>query len=245
MANKSNFSCDANTGICSSSKDTNNETSSKINNTSTSKLKVIYYHDALCGWCYGFGPDLMRFQEEFKDKIEIEVISGGLFLGDRVGTIEEVAPYIKAGAYKSVESTTGVKFGDAFLKDVFGEGRIILNSLPPAIALCIVKEQFPEKGLTFAEMLLNAVYNDGLNPVIVAEYQTYVTQIGLDFDVFSAKMKEDKYKEMAENEFQSFKKSTFSGMPTLVLEKDDQQVLLSSGYLGSNELKQKVAELIK
>jgi len=245
MAKNSNFSCDTNTGICSPNKHINNETVSLINNTTTSNLKVIYYYDALCGWCYGFGPDLMRFQEEFKDKVEIEVISGGLFLGGRVGTIEEVAPYIKAGAYKSVESTTGVKFGDLFLNDVFGKGRIILNSLPPAIALCIVKEQLPGKGLAFAEMLLNAVYSDGINPVNVAEYQTYVSQIGLDFNVFSAKMKEDKYKEMAENEFQNFKNTTYRGMPTLVLEKDDQQVLLSSGYLGFNELKQKVAELIK
>lgn len=237
MSSKSNFSCDVETGICSPSKE--------ITNEAKPKLKVIYYHDTLCGWCYGFGPNLIKLEKEFKDKIEIEVISGGLFLGNRVGRIEDVAPYIKSGAYKSVEATTGVKFGDAFLNDLFGEGKIILNSLPPSIALCIVKEKFPKKGLEFAEMLLRAVYYDGINPINTEQYKAYVTQIGLDFEEFSTNMKEDKYKKMAEEEFKIFKNSIHSGMPTLVLLKDNNQLLLSNGYLGFSELKQRLCQLIQ
>jgi len=51
------------------------------------------------------------------------------------------------------------------LKDVFGEGKRILNSLPLAVALCIVKVEQPSKQLEFAKLLLSAVYYDGLNSI--------------------------------------------------------------------------------
>ena len=45
---------------------------------------------------------------------------------------------------------------------------------------------------------------------------------------------------MAENEFQLFRNSQYSGMPALVLEKNGQQTLLSNGYVGFTELKSSI-----
>jgi putative protein-disulfide isomerase len=216
-----------------------------VNKDTLTKPKLIYYYDALCGWCYGFSPVISELQEEYKDRIDFEVISGGLFLGNRAGFVNDVAPHIKSGAYKSVESRTGVEFGEWFLADVFGKGKMTLNSLPPSIALCIVREKFPDKELEFAEMLLSAVYSGGMNPIVVEEYKNYVVKIGFDFEEFSKKMKDDKYKKMAEDEFEKFRNSQFSGMPTLVLEKDSQQLLLSNGYLGYNELRDRLELLLE
>lgn len=242
---KSSFLCDIETIICSPKETINIETDLMTYTDTKTKPKLIYYYDALCGWCYGFSPVISGLQEEYKGVLNFKVISGGLFLGNRAGFVNDVAPHIKSGAYKSVESRTGVKFGEPFLADVFGKGKTTLNSLRPSIALCIVREKFPDKELEFAEMLLSAVYSDGMNPIIVEEYKKYVVKIGFDFDDFSKKMKDDKYKEMAENEFEIFRNSKFSGMPALVLEKNGQQILLSNGYLGYNELKIRIDKFLK
>ena len=121
----------------------------------------------------------------------------------------------------------------------------ILNSLPPSIALCIVREQFPEKELEFAALLLSAVYFDGINPIHVEEYKKCIVHIGFDFEDFPKKMKEDSYQEMAKNELQLFRNSQFSGMPALVLEKNGQQILLSNGYVGYTELKCSIDPFLK
>ncbi len=239
MAKKDNKNdlCDIEAGICSPDNSLYQNKAIKSKSDSLGKIKLTYYYDALCGWCYGFSPVMSKLQDEFGHKLNIEVISGGLFLGNRAGLVNEVAPHIKAGAYKSVEDKTGVKFGESFLIDVFGEGKMILSSLPPSIALCIVREKYPEKQLEFAEMLLRAVYFDGINPTIIDDYKNYVTKIGFDLEEFNTKMKDDKYKKMAEEEFSVFRSSQFSGMPALVLEKENQQILLTKGYTNFDELR--------
>lgn len=209
------------------------------------KPKLIYYFDPLCGWCYGFGPVMSQLEEEFKDKVDIEVVSGGLFLGGRAGLVNEVAPHIRAGAYKSVESRTGVKFGDSFIADVMGEGKTTLNSLWPSIALCIVREKFPEKELEFAKMLLNAVYWDGMDTVDMEAYADYAKKIGFDPEEFNAKMKDIQYRKKAEQEFERFRQSRFSAMPAVVLETADGETPLSKGYVTYNELKSKLSHYIE
>ncbi len=203
----------------------------------TSKIKLKYYYDALCGWCYGFSEVMSKIEQDYGDKLDIEVISGGLFLGNRAGRINDVAPHIKNGAYKIVERRTGVKFGKVFLSDVFGEGKTILNSLLPTIALCIVREEFPEEELRFAKLLLKAVYFDGLNPIDLDGLAAYAVKIGCNKEVFLLKMKEDKYRQTVEKEFQLFRNSEYNGMPTLVIEQNGNQTLISNGYAKFEELK--------
>ncbi len=211
-----------------------NEVVKKVNNKDIPKL--IYYYDALCGWCYGFSTVIENIVKEYDGKVEVEVISGGLFTGERVGKINDVAAYIKQGAYKFVEERTGVNFGKDFLNILFGSGEMLLDSMYPSIALCIVKDKAPEKQFEFAEILLSAFYKDGLSANNIEGYLKYVEKIGLDKAEFKKAMDLPEYKEAALKEFNSFKSKGLTGMPSLVLEKNGQQQLLGSGYLSFKEL---------
>lgn len=221
-----------------------NNSNNEIMSESKSKLKLVYYYDPLCGWCYGFSSVVSKVEEKYGNQLDIEVVSGGLFLESRAGAINEVAPHIKAGAYKSVESRTGVKFGEAFLADVFGEGKITLNSLPPTIALCIVKEKHPEQELKFAELLLKAVYFDGLDPTNIEGLATYALKVGFDKEEFKTKMNDSKYRDAAEKEFEIFRNSPHSGMPALVLSKDGEEHSISYGYVNFEELDTKLESFL-
>lgn len=231
-----NFSCDINTGTCTSGEVLNKQQTEQTNKDKP-RAKLIYYYDALCGWCYGFSPVISKLKKNYGDKLDFDVVSGGLFLNNRAGYVNDVAPHIKSGAYKSVEGLTGVKFGKPFLDDVFGAGKMTLNSLPPTMALCIVKEAFPEKELEFAETLLHAVYFDGIDPIDIEAYVVYVEKLGINKKEFLTKMGDLKYKELAEAEFKKFRNSEYSGMPSLVLEVKGQQVPLARGYTSFENLK--------
>jgi len=207
-------------------------------------MKLIYYHDPLCGWCYGFSSVMSKVKENYGEKFDIELVAGGLFLGLGAGAINEVAPHIKAGAYKSVELKTGVKFGKPFLDDVFGKGKITLNSLPATIALCIVKEKYPDQGLEFSKLLLKAVYFDGLNPIDTEGIATYASQIGFKKEEFISKMENPKYLTAAENEFATFRFSQYGAMPSLVLVKNGKEHLISYGYASFEDLKTKLVSLL-
>lgn len=233
-------SCDIKTGACTPNKETLIEKSEDLNNEKKSDMKLIYYFDALCGWCYGFSPVMSKVQEKYKDKLDVEVVSGGLFLGKRAGAINKVAPHIKAGAYKSVEQRTGVKFGKSFLDDVFGKANMTLNSLPSTIALSIVREKFPEKQLDFASLLLKAVYFDGLDPIDIEGLSEYAVEIGFDKEEFLTKMEDDTYKGFVEKEIEVFRSSKYAAMPALVLLKDGEEHLISRGYMNFENVEDKL-----
>jgi len=141
------------------------------------RSKIVYYYDALCGWCYGFSSVISKLRLKYKNEFDFEIISGGLFIANN-GRVNEVAPHIKSGAYKNVEQATGVKFGGVFLDDIYGEGEMILDSLYPAIALSIVKDKFPHKAFNFAKTLLQAVYHDGMSSDDIDAYCVHAEHIG-------------------------------------------------------------------
>jgi len=215
-----------------------------ILNKKNADMELIYYFDALCGWCYGFSPVVAEIEQVYGDRLDIKVVSGGLFLGNRAGNVNDVAPHIKSGAYKSVEQRTGVKFGKAFIDDIFGEAKTSLNSLPPTIALNIIREKFPDQEVKFAGMLLKAVYYDGLDPIDHDGLAEYAAKIGFDKEVFLVKMQDEKYTKAAYAEFDLFNQSQFAAMPSLVLRKDGQEQLISHGYASYENVKEKLDLLL-
>src|SRR6478672_4940528 len=107
-------------------------------------MMIIYCYDAYCGWCYGFSKVMKRVYEEFKEKYEFEVLSGGMIFEESPRHISAIATYIQ-GAYKTVEERTGIRFGEDFLWHIFNPEKSdwFPESTKSAIALCIFKEYLP------------------------------------------------------------------------------------------------------
>lgn len=203
------------------------------------KIKIIYVYDAICGWCFGFSPTIAALKEHYNDKITFEVVSGGLKLGSGSGPIEVVAPYIK-NSYQDVEEVCGVKFGDKFVNGSLKKGTMVLNSLPPAIALCIIKERYPDKALEFAATLHRMYYVDGIEPEDYDAYGVYAEKFGYDRTEFNIKMKDSAYIKMAYHDFEYARQNGANSFPTVIIEKDGKKEVLFSGFLSFEKAKQKI-----
>lgn len=199
-------------------------------NTATNNMHLYYFYDALCGWCFGFSPVITQVRENFQTKLDFEIISGGLALGERAGPIGLVAPYIKAGAYKEVERRCGVSFGKAFVEGPLEEGTMILNSLPPAIALSIVKQHHPDKAFEFGSLLHEAIYVEGVHPEDIEGYAPYAERIGMDSATFIAYLSDPKFEALAKQDFELTQRMGIGGFPSLVGIKNDSAYVISRGY---------------
>lgn len=207
-------------------------------------IKIIYVYDALCGWCYGFSPVLKECYEKHKNEFEFEVLSGGMMIGDRVGSINDIAPYIKS-AYHTVENTTGVKFGEAYLR-VLEDGSMVLNSEMPSIALSLFKQYFPDQSVLFAHEIQNALYFDGRDPNEIETYRYIAVNHGIDPDEFEVKMKMESSKEAAYYDFALAKQLRVESFPAVLIQSSETGFyLIAKGYTDSATLELRIENVLK
>lgn len=197
---------------------------------------VIYYiYDVLCGWCYGFSPVMEEFYQQHQENVDFRVLSGGMVLGEREGPIGEVAGYIEQ-AYKQVEETTGVKFGEGFLNNILKPGTAQFTSLPGALAMATFRLYQPDNAIAFAARMQKALYDEGLPPAEAKTYGHCAEDFGMNAKDFMRLMVDKKKLELVNEEFNVVKKWGIQGLPAVVYQKKEQGYLLTRGYTPLTEL---------
>jgi putative protein-disulfide isomerase len=211
------------------------------------KPTLIYCYDAYCGWCYGFSPVIKKIAAEYKSKLDIEVLSGGMMIGEEVMPIEKIGPYIQT-AYKRVEELTGIKFGEDFLWHINNPDKSdwVMNSEKPTIALCILKEYYPERQLEFATDLQYALNYEGRDLDDDEAYRHLLDKYNLQSEAFYSKLQSEEYKEMAYYEFALMKQLQVNGYPTVFVQTDELKfVMVARGYTSYEELEQRINNVLK
>lgn len=215
---------------------------------SEAQKPVVYYiYDALCGWCYGFSKNILEFYENHKEEFDFQVFSGGMVTGEREGTINEVASYIKT-AYKNVEETTGVKFGKNFIEKTLEEGTAYYSSVPAALAMALFRTQKPESAIQFAARIQKAIYEEGLPPAELDTYGHCVKDFGLDPVLFQQKMEDPVVQNLVQEEFKTVSSWGIKGFPSLVYMDGKHAYMIARGYTPMDLLEetlQNVREEIK
>jgi len=198
------------------------------------KLKITYVYDPLCGWCYGFSPVIKKLYKKFRSKLDFEVISGGMVVGDRIGPIGRVAGYISE-AYKVVEGRTDVKFGNNFL-NALKEGSMIFSSIPPSQALTAFKKLRPNDAILMAHEIQKAIYFDGKAPVNPTTYFDLAKMFELPVEEYKNLLQSEEIANATQAEFRKSAELGVSGFPTVFIGNDEQLTPISRGYQNYEEL---------
>jgi putative protein-disulfide isomerase len=207
------------------------------------KRRIIYLYDALCGWCYGFSPVVKRLEEAHGAQIPFEVISGGMVRGSQVQPIAEKARYI-LGAFGRVEALSGVKFGEAFFRDLLEVGTYVSDSLPPAAALAALRALQPGKSVAFAHDIQRAFYYEGKDLGEAATYINIAERHGIPAEDFAARWQGEESLRQAEEDFATAAAWGVQGFPTLVYDDGASLYLLAQGYRDFAPLDQMLAQIL-
>lgn len=211
------------------------------------KKTLIYCYDAYCGWCYGFSPVIKKISEEMKDQLEIEVLSGGMIIGELVQPIEKVAGFI-SNAYKEVEQHTGIVYGRDYLWHIENPqlSDWYMNSEKPAVAMVVFKEYYPELQVAFAADLQYALHVEGRDLCDDEAYRHLLEKYGIREEAFYEKLKAEAYIEQAHYEFALCKQLNVTGFPALLLQENESRFhLLARGYTAYDDLKTRLDEAMK
>ena len=210
-------------------------------------MTLIYCYDAYCGWCYGFSQVMKKLNSEYKNKLEIEVLSGGMILPQEPVPIIATADYIN-NTYKNVEELTGIKFGEDYLWHVKHpqQSDWYPSSEKPAIALCIFKEYFPDQQVNFAADIQYALHFEGRDLTDDEAYRLVLEKYNFPTEDFYEKLNEEKYKENAYYEFALCRQLQVTGFPALFLQISETKFhLLARGYTDYETLNHRLQDVLK
>lgn len=208
---------------------------------------LIYCYDAYCGWCYGFSPVMKQIADAFKEKLTVEVLSGGMMIRESVAPVQKIAPFIQS-AYKRVEEYTGVQFGKDFLWHIENpqQSDWIMNSEKPAIALCIFKEYHPEKQLDFASDMQYALNYEGRDLDDSEAYRHLLDKYKIGAEEFYQKLMADEYREMAYHEFALCRQLQVNAFPAVLLQTSGTKFhLIAKGYTPYEDLSRRIDAILR
>lgn len=207
---------------------------------------LIYCYDAYCGWCYGFSKIIARIDKEYRDRLEFEVLSGGMILPDKPVHITATAAYIRS-AYKIVEERTGTKFGEDYLWHIFNPDQSdwYPHSEKAAIASCIFKEYYLNKQIEFANDLQFALHYEGRDLTDNEAYRHLLEKYNINTDEFYQKLNDLIYKEKAYNDFATVKRLKVTGFPTVFIQMEEGKFyLIARGYTEYEKLKNSIDKIL-
>lgn len=210
------------------------------------KPLLIYCYDAYCGWCYGFSKVITQIEEEYRDRVDFEVFSGGMILPEQPRHFAPMARYIQT-AYKRVEELTGAQFGEDFLWHVFhpDETDWYPSSEMPAVALCILKEYHPDKAVQLAADLQHALNYEGRDLTDKEAYRHLLPKYHVPEDAFYTKLKSEEYREKAHYEFALVKQLQVTGFPAVFLQAGEAKFyLLAQGFTDCETLQARLDRVL-
>lgn len=199
-------------------------------------MKLVYVYDPLCGWCYGFGPVVEELEKNYGDRVSIEIIPGGMVMGNRIRPVGEMADYI-LGAIPRLEKMTGVKMGEPY-KALLREGTYVTSSLKPSIALQVYKSFKTDGAISYAHDVQEAFFLEAKDLNNEELYADISTNYGLNRDDFLSRMKSPDFEIQTKKEFQRVSEMGVNGFPAMLMEKDDSLYMLNSGFVEYKKLAQ-------
>ena len=204
-------------------------------------MKLIYVFDAYCGWSHGFSRTLREVAARHPE-LPVEVVSGGLFTGDRRRPIAEFG-YVQ-GANAAISDTTGAEFGEGYRRRI-ADGSFVMDSDAAARGMAALRQAAPGRAAELAAALQRAFYTNGHSLSDPATYAAIAQSAGLDAQAVVAAFQSPAARAAAEADYDRAARLGVTAFPTLLADNGDRVVILARGSATADEVDQRLAALAR
>lgn len=199
-------------------------------------MKIVYVFDAYCGWSYGFAPTLTELRRRRPD-LDVEVVSGGLFVGSRRVPVRELG-YVQGGNRK-ISELTGVGFGSGYAR-LIADGSFVMDSEAAARGVAALRQVAPDRIVELAAALQHAFYVDGLSLSDPATYRWVADAAGLDPDALVGAFADSSAAAAARGDFARAAGLGVHSFPTLLAVDGDRLAVLAVGHATADQVEQRL-----
>ncbi|SFW20999.1 DsbA family protein [Nitrosovibrio sp. Nv17] len=195
--------------------------------------KTLWYvADPMCSWCWGFSPVVEAIRREYRDRLGMELLLGGLRPGTRhalpAAQREEILHH-----WHAVRQATGQPFQfEGALPPGF-----IYDTEPASRAVVAASLLHPGEVFAFFRSVQSAFYAAQRNVTDPAVLMQLAEEVGLDAQHFSRLLDSDTARDLTQDHFQRARQWGIQSFPTLVAQDGSDHAVLARGYLSFEALR--------
>lgn len=185
-----------------------------------------YFADPMCSWCWGFSPAIEALRDEYRDRMKIALVLGGL----RPGVTEAMTPTVREEIlhhWHAVHDRTGQPFR---FEGALPEG-FVYDTEPASRAVVTVSGIEPSLIFPLFKAIQSAFYAEGRDVTQVAVLTELATGLGVDVAAFLNAFDSDAARAKTQAHFRQARQAGVRGFPTLIVQQGEQLQPISNGCL--------------
>ena len=204
--------------------------------------KLIYVHDPMCSWCWGFAPTWLKLKSElehnFKDILSIEYKVGGLAPDSQAPMPQNMQDMLQSTWHK-----ISVQLGTQFNHDFWRNCQPRRSTYPACRAALIARKANKEADMVAA--IQHAYYLNAQNPSDENTLIELAQHIGLDKADFASSLQSHQINDELNAELVYAHSLPIQGFPSLVLINNDKAFPIAINYTDSQQSFNKISALLK
>lgn len=199
----------------------------------TEPLPILWYFaDPMCSWCWGFSPVIEAIREQYRGRMKIALMLGGL----RPGT---TTPMTQAGCDDILHHWHEVhaRSGQAFNFDSVMSPNFVYDTEPASRAVISAGAIDATATFPYFKAVQTAFYLEQRD-VTRADVLTGLAQdCGISSSDFLTHFESDAMRQKARQHFAHTRQAGVRGFPTLIAQRAAEHTVLCSGYCTLSELR--------
>jgi len=183
-----------------------------------------YFADPMCSWCWGFSPVIETLRDEYRERMKIALVLGGLRPG-------ETAPMTAANReeilhhWHQVHERTGQPF---HFEDALPEG-FVYDTEPASRAVAAIGGIEPALIFPLFRAIQSAFYAEGRDVTQADVLAELAAGLGVEAARFLSAFDSDEARARTQAHFRQARQAGVRGFPTLIVQRDAKLHPVSSG----------------
>ena len=175
---------------------------------------LVYVHDPMCSWCWGFAPTLAQLQERLPPEIGFRRLLGGLAPDSDQPMPEALQTQLQATWRRIAERIPGTRFNH----DFWTRCRPRRSTWPACRAVIAARSLDPASEAPMIRAIQEAYYLQARNPSEDAVLVALARELGLPADAFAQRLNAPQTRQALAAEIAETQRLGVTGFPSLILE---------------------------
>lgn len=195
-------------------------------------MKVFYFTDPMCSWCYGFSPAVKKLKENYPE-IDLQITSGGFSPYSQQVVDQEYKDFL-AFHWRNVNQRSGQVFDHSmkFISDSFR-----YDTEPSSRALTVIQELLPKQDFEFLSLMQKSFYVEGKDITNDTVLAGLAEELAIEKNDFLDRFHSEEMKQKTNQGFQFSRQLGVQGFPTLLTLENGNVKVITRGFQDYDSLK--------